>query len=101
MHGLLGRFGGNHGNWWQGLLEVKTPALVIAANHDTEDPAWACRALHEQLGSTLKQYICLGKAYGHQVNYGHVDMIVSKYAQKEVWPMIAHWLKHCQLEQPL
>lgn len=98
MHGLFGRFGGKHGDWWQGLTEVTVPALVIAAKHDKQDPAWACKALFDQFASPHKTYLCLGKAYGHQHNYGHVDMLVSKAAEQEVWPMIAHWLKWGQLE---
>ena len=34
----------------------------------------------------------LGKADGFSQDYGHVDMLVSKGAQKEVWPLLAAWL---------
>jgi hypothetical protein len=34
----------------------------------------------------------LGQAQGFSHDYGHVDMLVSKAAQAEVWPQIQRWL---------
>ena len=98
MQGLRGRFGGKVGDWWQGLKEVSVPVLAVAARGDAQDPAWACQALLEQIGSEQKAFVCLGKRYGYQSDYGHSEMLISKAAQKEVWPMIAHWLKAGSIE---
>lgn len=91
-HGLFGRFGDSERDWWAGLADVRVPLLAAAGAGDTQDPAWACRKLFEQFGSTQKEYHCLGKADGFSQDYGHVDMLVSKGAQKEVWPLLAAWL---------
>ena len=91
-HGLFGRFGDSEKDWWAGLADVRVPLLAAAGAGDTQDPAWACRKLFEQFGSAHKEYHCLGKADGFSQDYGHVDMLVSKGAQKEVWPLLAAWL---------
>jgi len=52
--------------------------------------------LFEQLGSEQKQFVCLGREQGFSGNFGHVEMLVSKPAQTEVWPLVACWLKDQQ-----
>jgi hypothetical protein len=46
----------------------------------------------EQVGSEHKQFINLGRDQGFGDNFGHVEMLVSKAAQVEVWPLVARWL---------
>jgi hypothetical protein len=35
----------------------------------------------------------LGKDSGFSKDYDHIGMVVSKEAQKEVWPDLSGWLK--------
>ncbi|MFP3541316.1 alpha/beta hydrolase, partial [Pseudomonas sp. SIMBA_044] len=37
-------------------------------------------------------FINLGREQGFGDNFGHVEMLVSKAAQAEVWPLVARWL---------
>ncbi|MNN97266.1 hypothetical protein D3C81_2164050 [compost metagenome] len=48
--------------------------------------------MFEQMGSPHKQFICLGREQGFSDNFGHVEMLVSKAAQAEVWPLVRRWL---------
>lgn len=96
-HGLFGRFGDAERDWWAGLPLVQTPVLAVSARGDLQDPAWACRKLLKQFGSPLRQWLCLDKKQGFTGDYGHVEMLVSKQAQVEVWPLVEHWLRHRQL----
>jgi len=89
--GLFGRFGEKDNDWWAGLAEIDVPALVVAAAGDYQDPVWACRKLFEQLGCEHKQFVRLGREEGFD-NFGHVDMLVSKPAQVQVWPLVQRWL---------
>lgn len=89
--GLFGRFGDKDRDWWAGLAEIDVPVLAVAAAGDHQDPVWACRKLFEQLGSEQKQFIRLGREEGFD-NFGHVDMLVSKPAQVQVWPLVERWL---------
>ncbi|PBJ06873.1 Alpha/beta hydrolase family protein [Pseudomonas sp. ACN5] len=90
--GLFGRFGDADKDWWAGLAEVRLPVLAVSAAGDHQDPAWACRKLFEQFGSERKQFINLGRDQGFSDNFGHVEMLVSKPAQAEVWPLVTRWL---------
>ena len=73
-----------------------SPVLAVTAAGDHQDPAWACRKLFEQFGSEHKQFINLGREQGFSDNFGHVEMLVSKAAQAEVWPLVARWLNDQQ-----
>jgi pimeloyl-ACP methyl ester carboxylesterase len=90
--GLFGRFGDKKEDWWAGLREVQVPLLVVTAAGDHQDPAWACRELFEQFGSERKQFLCLGREQGFTEDFGHVQMLVSKAAQTQVWPLVQDWL---------
>ncbi|WP_339531477.1 alpha/beta fold hydrolase [Pseudomonas mucidolens] len=92
-HGLFGRFGDGERDWWKGLAEVDVPLLAVSAAGDRQDPDWACRKLLEQVGSEHRQYLCLGRQQGFTGDFGHVEMLVSKAAQVEVWPLVERWLK--------
>ncbi|WP_337056780.1 alpha/beta fold hydrolase [Pseudomonas sp. USHLN015] len=96
-HGLFGRFGDAERDWWKGLAEVNVPVLAVGAAGDQQDPAWACRKLLEQFGSETKQFLCLSRENGFADDYGHIEMLVSKHAQQEVWPLVEHWLDRLQL----
>ncbi len=96
-HGLFGRFGDRDRDWWAGLPEVRVPLLAVGAVGDQQDPAWACRKLLEQFGSQTREFLHLGKKNGFADDYGHVEMLVSKSAQREVWPLVEHWLRQSQL----
>ena len=96
-HGLLGRFGDTERDWWAGLSNVTVPVLAVAAAGDGQDPAWACRKLLEQFPQESRHFLCLSQKYGYSSDYGHVEMLLSKEARHEVWPLVAHWLEHGQL----
>ena len=91
-HGLFGRFGDKKDDWWSGLAQVRVPLLCVAGGGDHQDPAWACRELFEQFGSIDKEFLCLGREQGLSEDFGHVQMLVSKAAQTQVWPRVADWL---------
>jgi len=91
-HGLFGRFGDKRDDWWAGLAQVDVPVLAVAGAADYQDPVWACRKLFEQLGGERKQFVRLGPEEGFDA-FGHVDMLVSKAAQVQVWPLVERWLR--------
>jgi pimeloyl-ACP methyl ester carboxylesterase len=92
-HGLFGRFGDAEQDWWAGLREVQVPVMAVAAQGDQQDPPWACEKMLKQFGSSLSEYLCLGKKRGFSSDFGHVEMLISKEAQREVWPLISQWLR--------
>ncbi|WP_152222600.1 alpha/beta fold hydrolase [Pseudomonas sp. SCB32] len=92
-YSLFGRFGEQDNDWWGGLQDVKVPVLAVASDGDYQDPAWACRQLLEQFGSEVREYLRLGRRHGFSEDFGHVEMLISKGAQCEVWPLLQHWLE--------
>lgn len=92
-HGLFGRFGDAERDWWAGLAEVQVPVLAVSAEGDRQDPPWACHKLLKQFGSATREYLCLGRKAGFSSNFGHVEMLLSKPAKQEVWPLVEHWLQ--------
>ncbi len=91
-NGLFGRFGDRESDWWVGLARVEVPVLAVAAAGDHQDPVWACRKLFDQTGSTQRRFLCLGRDHGFSEDFDHVAMLVSKAAQREVWPLVVDWL---------
>lgn len=92
-HGLFGRFGDREQNWWEGLRSVDIPLLAVAGAGDNQDPPAECRKLFEQFGSSRRSWVCLGKEQNFSVDFGHVEMLVSRAAEQEVWPLLARWLE--------
>ncbi|WP_343350074.1 alpha/beta fold hydrolase [Pseudomonas sediminis] len=94
---LFGRFGDGEQDWWAGLARMRVPLLGVAAVADPQDPAWACHKLVEQCSAAPRQFLLLGKDKGFSSDFGHIEMLVSKEAQREVWPLVEQWLQHLQL----
>ncbi|MBF7730774.1 alpha/beta fold hydrolase [Pseudomonas sp. N040] len=99
-HGLFGRFGDRLSDWWAGLPAVRIPVMAVSAKADQGDPVWACRKLFKQFGASGKQFIVLARSEGFSADYGHVEMLVSKPAALEVWPLAVAWLNQQHVEQP-
>ena len=92
-HGLFGRFGAGRENWWQGLAAVRIPVLAVSAEGDRQDPPAACERLLRQFGSASREHLCLGPKNGFASAFGHVEMLISKAAQRDVWPLLVDWLQ--------
>lgn len=74
---------------WQ---QVKLPVLTMVGKNDQSDPAKYCRIFYDHCGSQQKTFKLLAAEEGYSRDYGHVDMIVSKHAAREVWPKLTAWL---------
>lgn len=77
----------------QGLARLDMPLLALAGRGDTMDPVAGCEAFIAPIGSRQKNLWELGRVYGYERDYGHVDMIISTDAEKEVWPRLEAWLR--------
>ena len=90
---LFGRFGDAERDWWAGLQQVTVPMLAVAGEGDVQCPPQACRGLFEQFAASDREFLSLGRGQGFQQDYDHVQMLVSKPAQEEVWPRVRRWLE--------
>jgi len=92
--GLRGRWETRDGrSYHQGMKNVTAPVLAFGAAADTNDPPEGCRLMFEECASDDKRFVLLSQADGFGIDYGHVEMVISKQAQAEVWPLIAEWLE--------
>ncbi|MGG2397929.1 alpha/beta fold hydrolase [Pseudomonas sp. SH1-B] len=96
---LFGRFGNGEQDWWAGLARVSVPVLAVSAANDHQDPAWACRKLLEQCTGAARHFLLLARENGFSSDFGHIEMLVSKEAQREVWPLAEYWLRHLRLPE--
>jgi predicted alpha/beta hydrolase len=72
--------------------DITTPLLFISADKDV---AWTPSVITENLklfSNGNAEMLALGKKYGHSEHYGHVDILMGKNAEKEVYPEILKWL---------
>ncbi|MCJ8167825.1 alpha/beta fold hydrolase [Atopomonas sediminilitoris] len=99
-HQLFGRFGDADKDWWFGLTQAKVPMLAFAGEGDHQDPAWCCRKLAAQYGASPRYFLNLGAQTGFSHNFGHVDMLISRAAQEEVWPLVQAWLTTGECAHP-
>lgn len=96
-YGLFGRFSERGKDWWGGLGRVTVPLLAVAGEGDEMDPPRACRRLLEQCTLAPRTFLSLGKHNGFSVDYGHIEMLISREARREVWPLVEYWLRQREL----
>ncbi|MGV8719908.1 alpha/beta fold hydrolase, partial [Pseudomonas aeruginosa] len=46
-----------------------------------------------QFASSEQQVFALGREAGYAEDYGHIEMLIGKAAQLEVWPLVERWLR--------
>jgi pimeloyl-ACP methyl ester carboxylesterase len=74
------------------LPTVTTPTLMIAGDGDVISDVPSTLGTFRALGSTDKTLLRFGRAEGHVADYGHCDLVWSRYAPKEVFPPLIDWL---------
>jgi predicted alpha/beta hydrolase len=91
---LRGRWTGRDGtDYDKALAQLRLPLLFIAGTGDHRfAPPDACRGLFELTRSPDCLFIEAGRDTGFSRDYGHVELIVSREARQEIWPLLADWL---------
>ena len=80
-------------DYWSGIRRARVPLLTFAAANDEMDPVPGCRFMFDAYGANEKEWVLLSIDQGFSKDYGHVEMIVSESARREVWPRIEEWLR--------
>eukprot|EP00817_Percolomonadidae_sp_ATCC50343_P007045 CAMPEP_0117420904 /NCGR_PEP_ID=MMETSP0758-20121206/2139_1 /TAXON_ID=63605 /ORGANISM="Percolomonas cosmopolitus, Strain AE-1 (ATCC 50343)" /LENGTH=342 /DNA_ID=CAMNT_0005202781 /DNA_START=33 /DNA_END=1058 /DNA_ORIENTATION=- len=78
---------------------VNTKVVCITSSKDNVDPPEGAYQLFQQLATTKKKFIKLGKGETSNTDFTHPGMIVSKEAAKHVWPIISHYLLHHKMTE--
>ncbi len=87
-------------NYTELASNITIPALVCCGKADNLAPPESVRFAYHTIGSEDKTFKMFGTANGHKNDYGHNDLILGKFAKKEVYPEILRWVKgHCALNE--
>jgi pimeloyl-ACP methyl ester carboxylesterase len=78
------------------LGAVKTPVLLVAGDADTMSDVPSTALTYNALGSNDKSLMRFGRAEGQVADYGHCDLVWSRYAPKEIFPPVIAWLDRHQ-----
>jgi pimeloyl-ACP methyl ester carboxylesterase len=82
------------------LGEVNVPTLMVAGAGDLISDVPSTRMTFDAIGSTDKVLVVFGRANGHVADYGHCDLAWSRYAPREVFPVVIDWLDRRQPIRP-
>jgi pimeloyl-ACP methyl ester carboxylesterase len=82
------------------LGEVNVPTLMVAGAGDLISDVPSTRKTFDALGSADKVLYVFGKANGHVADYAHCDLAWSRYAPKEIFPVVIDWLDRRQPVRP-
>jgi lysosomal acid lipase/cholesteryl ester hydrolase len=74
------------------LGEITTPTLLVAGESDIISDIPSTLLTLRALGSPDKTLFRFGRRDGHRADYGHCDLVWSRYAPGEVFPAIGDWL---------
>ena len=76
----------------ESLSRITAPLYVIAGSDDRLTPAEDCRTVYDLASSEDKKIDVFGRETGCRHDYGHIDLVIGRYARQEVWPHILNWL---------
>ncbi|MBX6314124.1 MAG: alpha/beta fold hydrolase [Isosphaeraceae bacterium] len=85
-----------HYDYVLGLHRVKTPTLMVAGEADAMYSIASTLQTFNALGSPDKTLLRFGKQHGQIADYGHCDLVWSRYAPVEIFPVVADWLDRRQ-----
>lgn len=73
--------------------ELTIPTLLIGGSRDVQATPEAIVDTARLLRNARElEVLHFGKPHGHEDDYGHVDLIVGRNAEREVWPAISEYL---------
>jgi lysosomal acid lipase/cholesteryl ester hydrolase len=78
------------------LSKVTTPTLMVAGEADSMSDIPSTELTFAALSSPDKSLMRFGRRDGHVADYGHCDLVWSRYAPKEVFPPLIDWLDRRQ-----
>ena len=74
------------------LPQVKLPVLMIAGDGDVISDVPSTHLTFNALGSADKTLLRFGKVEGNIADYGHCDLVWSRFAPGEIFPPLIDWL---------
>ena len=82
------------------LGSLRTPALFVVGEADVLADVSSSRMTYMSYGARDKAIREFGRREGHHADYGHCDLVWSRFAPTEVFPSVIEWLDHHQPPTP-
>jgi len=80
--------------YMEGLSNSRVPLMALAGSRDEMAPEPAVRPACETNGNPVeRKCMTFGKTAGCGEDYGHVDLLVGKRVESEVFPVVLRWLE--------
>lgn len=73
------------------LSVVDVPVLFIAGARDGLAPPQSIYEAYRILGTEDKRFIIASRANGFRADYAHTDLIMGRYVEEEIYPLIEKW----------
>lgn len=80
----------------EGLPKVRNPLLMIAGDGDCMSDIPSTLITYNRVSSPDKTLLRFGKREGHVDDYGHCDLVWSRHAPREIFPVLIDWLDRRQ-----
>ncbi|MBI1323558.1 alpha/beta fold hydrolase [bacterium] len=71
---------------------ITTPTLFIAGEGDVMADIPSKSWTFDRISSSDKTMLRFGKKHGHQLDYGHCDLVWARSAPQEIFPELIRWL---------
>jgi pimeloyl-ACP methyl ester carboxylesterase len=79
------------------LDKIVTPTLFVAGEGDVMADIPSKSWTFDQIRSTDKTFLKFGRNQGHELDYGHCDLVWARSAPYEIFPEIIKWLDQRQM----
>ncbi len=83
------------------LSRLEAPLLVVASTGDRIAPPRSVHAGWRAAGSATRKYVLFGDSRNDPARstvFGHNDLMCSRTALEQVWPLVADWLETDEAE---
>lgn len=74
------------------LNRLTQPVLAISGAGDTVDPGRGCRRFISHFASRDRKFVSAGRTTGYSEDFSHPGIVISKTAQREIWPLLPAWI---------
>lgn len=91
---VAGRFLSSDGeiDYLNKIKRIRIPICFISGAADELAPPQDVRTAYDTVSSQIKELHVLDRASGSAMDYGHGDLVASKHAPNEVYPLVSSWL---------
>ena len=75
------------------LKNFSAPLLCLVGVRDDMANPEGCARIFNGVGSADRTFHVLGRRYSNRADYDHTSIIIGADAEREIWPMILHWIE--------